>query len=80
MKPPARHKAVGEYTAEEHARAMRAERRGETFQVETDEYRKYRADALRAAGLDDEADAAEPTSTSLDEMSPAEHLAALRRT
>ena len=78
MKPPTRHKDPVDYTPDEHFKALRAEGRGEEFAVETDEYQRYRADGLRALGLEDEADASEPDDRTLEEMSPAEHLADIR--
>ncbi len=56
---PERYRAP-ETPAEELA-ALQARRRGEPPpRLETDEYRRRRGDALRAASLDDEADESEP--------------------
>lgn len=73
-KPPPKYKPEQEYTPDEVLRSMRGER------IESEEFRRYHADALRAAGLTQEADAVEPDSTkALDEMTPADHLDAIRR-
>lgn len=65
-------------TPDEHLKAVQAERRGEQFRIESDEYRRYRADALRAAGLTDEADASEPDTRDLGELTPEDHLEQIR--
>ncbi len=79
MKPPTRHKDPADYTPGDHLKAIQAERRGGEFKPETTEYAEYRADALRAAGLDDEADAAEPDhQKALEDMTAADHLADIR--
>lgn len=73
-KPPARLKALADFTPDDHFRAMRGE------EIVADEYRRYKADALRAAGLDSEANAAEPEhQAALEDMSPDDHLAELRQ-
>jgi hypothetical protein len=79
-KPPTQFKDPADYTVDEIVQAMHAERIGESAQIETTEYRKYRADALRAAGLNAEADASEPDAEpDLASMTPQEHFDRLRR-
>jgi hypothetical protein len=78
MTPPRRYKTPEELSTAEHHQIISAERRGgEAPRFETDDYRAYRADALRDAGLDEEADESDPKA--LDEMSAAEHFEHLRR-
>jgi hypothetical protein len=46
----ARHQDPADYTPDEHFRAIQAAGRGEDFAVETDDYRRYKADGLRSLG------------------------------
>ena len=79
-KPPVQFKAREDYTTAEYVAAMHAEKIGEPIEIETTEYRKYRADALRAAGLTTEADANEPgAEPDLESMTPQEHYDRMRQ-
>jgi hypothetical protein len=71
-KAPPRWKQIEDYTPAEHVERLAAERRGETFRVETAEYRDHRRRVLRAGGLDDEADDDEGRSP--DEMTVEGHV------
>lgn len=76
-----RWKDPSDYTPDEALRSIQAERRGETFRVQTSEYVAARAEALRQAGLVEEADEIENSSSGLDAieaMTPADHFAAMR--
>jgi hypothetical protein len=80
VKPPVQHKRREDFSAAEIARTMHAENIGEPVDIETAEYRKYRADALRAAGLTAEADASEPDAEpDLESMTPQEHYDRMRQ-
>ena len=62
-KPPRRYKTHDELTVDEHVQVLQSDRRrgpGEEKRFETEEYRSYRAEVLRAAGLEDEDDDAAP--------------------
>lgn len=75
-KPPERYRDAE--STEEHLQVQRAQRRREPApRFETEAYRRYRADALRAAGLDDEADASEDAGDG--EMTTEQHLERVRR-
>ena len=77
--PPDRHKAIEDYTPDEHLRALQAESRGEDYRPETDEYREYVSDGLRALGLDDEAAGREPAQAKpLEDMTPEDHAKEIR--
>lgn len=73
--PGKRFKNPEDFSVAEHVAAQSARRRGEVFRVETDAYVQHRADALCAAGLDDEADEAQKPA---DELSAQEHVERLR--
>jgi hypothetical protein len=62
---PERWKKREDYTVDEELAAQQAERRGETFQVETPEYRKARAEHLRAGGFAEDSPEPKP----IEEMS-----------
>jgi hypothetical protein len=81
MPPPEkRYKQPDELTVDEIVREMSAKQRGEPMQFETEAYQRYRADALRAAGLNDEADAAEPDrDVDIESMTVEQHFERLRR-
>ena len=74
-RPPNRYKEPADRTVEEIYADLEAASRGvDAPQPETAEYRKYKSDALRAAGLDDEADAAEPDAVvSIEDLTAEEH-------
>ncbi|MGH2941334.1 MAG: hypothetical protein ACRDLN_00965 [Solirubrobacteraceae bacterium] len=74
-KPPERFKRPEDLTADEVLAELQAKRRGAPQpRFERAEYRQYRADLLRAGGLIDEADAAEPdVEPDLVAMTPAQH-------
>ncbi|MEA2190748.1 MAG: hypothetical protein QOI73_869 [Solirubrobacteraceae bacterium] len=78
MKPPQRFKAEEDLGPDEYLQVIQAERRGAARpRFESDEYRRYKNDGLRALGLDDEVtdDAGEKP---LDAMSPADHFDDIR--
>jgi hypothetical protein len=80
MKPPARYKAREDYTVDEIAHTMAAAKRGEDERVETDEFKRYHADVLRASGLSDLADATEPDAVpDIAEMTTEQHFESQRR-
>ena len=76
MKPPTKHKTdIQDWTVDDH---LRHQRTGEV--PVSDDFKRYRADVLRAGGLIDEADAAEPDAEpDLASMTPDQHLNAIRR-
>lgn len=80
-KPPDRYKSREDLTPAEVLAELRAVRRGqEPPRIESDEYKRYRTDVLRAGGLTGEADAAEPDAEpDLAAMTPAQHYDAIRR-
>jgi hypothetical protein len=80
---PKRYKDEDEYNGDELLAAVQARHRGDDPpKFERKEYRQHKADALREAGLDDEADeleaaAAEPVP--LEERTTEEHFDRIRR-
>jgi hypothetical protein len=79
MKPPERYKSADELSVDEMLRVVQAARRGSPEpKFERDDYRAYKANALRAAGLTDEADASDPgAAPDLENME--DHLRAIQR-
>ena len=76
MPPPPKAKPIEDYTPDDHFRAMRGE------QIESSEYVADRDDALRAAGLHDEAAAVmgDPLAAKpIEQWSPADHAEHMRR-
>jgi hypothetical protein len=66
-----------ELSVEELVQRMQAETRGEPApQFETPEYIEHRTEALRDAGLDEEADESKPKS--IEDLTPAEHYERMR--
>jgi hypothetical protein len=76
--PPERFKQIEDWSPEDHYEAMRAARRGEDYRPETAEFKQYKADGLRALGLDDDAARVETQPKAVEEMTPADYYADLR--
>jgi hypothetical protein len=74
---PPRWKDRSEFTIEEEVAFQQAERRGESFRVETEAYREARRQALADAGIEPEDPKLEQKP--LEEMTPADHLERIRR-
>jgi hypothetical protein len=73
---PRHYKTVDELTPDEHAQVIAAEHRNEAPpRFETDDYKQARAEALRDAGFDDDAE----DDDALEDMSVEQHLAQIRR-
>jgi hypothetical protein len=80
VKPPARYKPSEDYTTAEHAASMGAAKRGEDARIESDEFKRYHADVLRAGGLSELADAAEPGAVvDVAEMTVEQHFESQRQ-
>lgn len=75
-----RYKDLANYSVEEHFQRLQAEGRGEAFRVETDEYKRARAEALADAGFDEEADTATRSENKpREEWDVEDHMDYLRR-
>lgn len=74
--PPRRFTSPDEYDVGEEFARQPAEARGETFEVETDDYIAYRNRVLEAGGL--EPDREPPDRRSPDDLSPAEMYEQMR--
>ena len=72
--PPDKTKPLADWSVDDHARHQR-----DGTEPVSDEYLRYRADALRAAGLTDEADASEPEpERDLAALTPHQHYEQIR--
>jgi hypothetical protein len=73
--PPERFKKVEDLSVAEHAERQEAERRGETYKPETEEFKTFRNKVLIAGGLPPDRVEEIP----LEEMTPEQHFDRMRR-